>query len=158
VRWYLAIPVASLSLLLTAGCAGQATSITTPAATIIQVSPAATVDVRTMKPPPPPGPPTLTRTSLTTSDNGAVVITHTGQEIIINLPGNWDRPHISDTRILRLASVTGGYPATSGLQVRLVAAAHGQAEVEAETDMACLHAHPPCLPPQQVWRVQIMVQ
>jgi hypothetical protein len=121
--------------------------------------PATSVDVRTMKPATPPGPgPTLTRTWLTRTDDRAVIITRPGRSITIDLPGTWDRPRVSDTRIVHQVTVTGGYPATSGLRVRLVAAIPGQADVATQTDMACLHADPSCAPAQQTWRVRIKVR
>jgi hypothetical protein len=152
---------AAVSMILAAGCADHASS-TTPAATGA-IGPPVTVDTRTMKPVSPPGPPpTLTRTALTVSDNGATVLAHVGQRITVTLPptnaGSWDRLQVSDLRLLRLTSVTGGYPSTSPLQAAYVAIGRGQVNVATQTDLACFHGHPPCMPPVTGWRVRVMVQ
>jgi hypothetical protein len=148
-------------MILAAGCADQASS-TTPAVTGT-IGPPVTVDARTMKPVPPPGPsPTLTRTALTVSDNEATVLAHVGQQITVTLPptnaGIWDRPQVSDLRLLRLTSVTGGYPSTSPLQAAYIAIGRGQVNVATQTDLACFHGHPACAPPVSGWRVRLMVR
>jgi hypothetical protein len=148
-------------MILAAGCADHASS-TTPAVTGT-IAPPVTVDVRTMKPVSPPGPPpTLTRTALMASDNGATVLAHVGQRITVTLQptnaGIWDRPQVSDLRLLRLTSVTGGYPSTSPLQAAYVTIGRGQVNVATQTDLACFHGHPACAPPVTGWRVRVMVR
>jgi hypothetical protein len=152
---------AVVSMILAAGCADHASS-TTPAVTGT-IGPPVTVDVRTMKPVSPPGPlPTLTRTALMASDNGATVLAHVGQRITVTLQptnaGIWDRPQVSDLRLLRLTSVTGGYPSTSPLQAAYVTIGPGQVNVATQTDLACFHGHPACAPPVTGWRVRVMVR
>lgn len=153
---------AAVSMILAAGCADHASS-TRPAVTGTIGAPPVRVGTRTMKPVSPPGPPpTLTRTVLVAGDNGAMVLAHVGQRITVTLQptnaGIWDRPQVSDVRLLRLTSVTGGYPSTSSLQAAYVAIGRGQVSVATQTDLACFHGHPACAPPVTQWRVRVMVQ
>ena len=71
--------------------------------------------------------------------------------------GNWDVPVVKGP-VLRLVETAGGYPSEEPLRVTLLAAAPGTATVQTSTDLACFHgAGPPCLPPQRLWSVSVVV-
>jgi hypothetical protein len=54
-------------------------------------------------------------------------------------------------------NVSGGYPGRQPARAAFLALLPGRATLSAIDDTACLHAEPACLPPQQVWRVAIIV-
>ena len=104
--------------------------------------------------------PTLTRSTVTAADNGAVVAVHPGEQITVILSGSWDPLLIGDARVLHLVSMSGAYPSTTtaALHATITATGSGQAEVTTSTDMGCLHSTPRCLPAQQLWRIQVVVR
>jgi hypothetical protein len=72
--------------------------------------------------------------------------------------GNWVRPTTSNAEALRLESVTGGYPSRQTLQARFSVVGRGRSDIMTTTDLACLHGHPACAPPQQQWQVHVIVR
>ena len=105
--------------------------------------------------------PTLTGpATLTVADNGAVVRLRTGQQVAVTLtPGNffsWHVPAAAGAAVKRV-SASGGYPSQQPAQAAFLAVQPGEAMLTTINDTACLHAHPACEPPQQEWRVTIMV-
>ena len=158
--------VAAFASMFAVGCAGHATA-TVPRTTVTAV-PHGTLTPRTMRPPLPTRPapieppPTLVRTALTAADNGATVIARPGQVITLTLApahmGNWDRPIATSALVLRLDSVTGGYPSQQALLARVSVVGRGRSDIMTRTDIPCLHSHPACLPPQYLWQVHVIVR
>jgi hypothetical protein len=99
---------------------------------------------------------------LTVADNGATVLARPDQPITLTLAptnlGNWDRPRINSAEVLRLDSVTGGYPSQQALMARFSVVGRGRSDIMTTTDLACLHGHPACAPPQQGWQVHVIVR
>ena len=105
--------------------------------------------------------PTLTGpVTLTVADNGAVVRLRTGQQVAVTLPPggpfSWHVPAAAGAAVRRV-SASGGYPSQQPAQATFLAIQPGEAMLTTINDTACLHAQPACEPPQQEWRVTIMV-
>jgi len=106
--------------------------------------------------------PTVTATgpvTLTDADSGAVVYLRVGQQVIVVLTPDfmaWHPPTAAGT-VLRRVSASGGFPGRQPARAVFLAVAPGTAVLTAESDTACLHAHPPCMVPQQLWQVTVRV-
>jgi hypothetical protein len=105
--------------------------------------------------------PTLTGpATLTVADNGAVVRLRTGQQVAVTLTAgsffSWHVPAAAGAAVRRV-SASGGYPSQQPAQAAFLAVQPGKAMLSTISDTACLHAQPACEPPQQEWRVTIMV-
>ncbi|GLY92290.1 hypothetical protein Airi02_102180 [Actinoallomurus iriomotensis] len=99
---------------------------------------------------------------MTVADAGATVVARPGRPITLTLAptnvGNWVRPTTSNAEVLRLDSVTGGYPSKQTLQARFSVVGRGRSGIMTTTDPACSHGHPACAPPQQQWQVRVIVR
>jgi hypothetical protein len=111
----------------------------------------------------PPGspPPTLTGpVTLTAADNGAAVQLHVGQQVAVALASgglfSWHVPAAAGAAVRRV-SASGGYPGQQPARAAFLAVRSGSAALTAVDDTACLHAQPACEPPQQEWRVTVIV-
>ena len=110
---------------------------------------------------PPSPPPTLTGpVTLTTADNGATVRLHVGQQVAAALASaglfSWHVPATLGPAVRRV-SASGGYPGQQPARAAFLAVQSGSATLTAISDTACLHAQPACEPPQQEWRVTVIV-
>jgi hypothetical protein len=72
--------------------------------------------------------------------------------------GSYDPPTVDDPGVVSELSHHGGYPASTAAVAEFRAKEHGSAQISSQTDMACLHATPACLPPQFEFRVTISVR
>ena len=101
---------------------------------------------------------------ITTSDAGATVVLVPGQEITVLLGGQgmlkWNRPRLAGSvpGILQQLSASGGYPSMAPAAASYLAVRYGTAGIISGTNARCLHAHPPCTIPQQLWRVTVVVR
>jgi hypothetical protein len=97
---------------------------------------------------------------LTVADNGATVPLHPGQRVSVALAArglfSWHIPAATGAAVMKI-SASGGYPGTRPARAAFLAARLGRASLSAIDDTACLHAHPACLPSQQVWQVTVIV-
>jgi hypothetical protein len=110
---------------------------------------------------PPSPPPTLTGpVTLTAADNGAAVRLHVGQRVAVALASeglfSWHVPAAAGAAVRRVG-VSGGYPGRQPALAGFLAVRSGIATLTAIDDTACLHAQPACEPPQQEWRVTVIV-
>jgi hypothetical protein len=98
--------------------------------------------------------------ALTIADNGATVRLRRGQSLTVVLDSqsimSWHVPSV-DGVALTPVSASGGYPARTPAQATFLAVRPGGATLQAIDDIACLHVRPPCLPPQQTWKVTVVV-
>jgi hypothetical protein len=98
--------------------------------------------------------------ALTIADNGATVRLRRGQSLTVVLDSHsimsWHVPSV-DGVALTPVSAGGGYPARTPAQATFLAVRPGGATLQAVDDIACLHVRPPCLPPQQTWKVNVVV-
>ena len=69
---------------------------------------------------------------------------------------SWHVPTATGTAV-RQVDGSGGYPTGQPARATSVATEPGTAVLTAIDDTACLHGEPACLPPQQQWRVSIVV-
>lgn len=94
------------------------------------------------------------------ADNGVTVRLAPGQSITATLAGqgmfSWHIPTATGTAVRQVGG-SGGYPTGQPAQATFLATASGSAILTATNDTACIHAHPACLPPQQQWRVTVLV-
>lgn len=68
----------------------------------------------------------------------------------------WDAVQQSTPGVVRLSNVRGGYPA-QGYSATVTAIRAGTVQLQTQSDIACLHAKPACLPAQQTYRVTVIV-
>ena len=110
--------------------------------------------------------PTATKTSesaevVVTNDNsGDTVKLRVGQRLRVRLTpdsGNWDPPTSGNNVVLSRRSSSGGYPGDQPVDASFVGVGAGSTDVSTQTDMACLHTEPRCLPPQRAWMVHVVV-
>jgi len=97
--------------------------------------------------------------TVTEADSGGTVHLHIGQRFRVVLGGRgeqWHRP-VSRGPSLRLVEASGGYPGNSPASAVFLAVRAGTASVTSMTDYPCLHAQPPCMIPQRVWSVRVLV-
>lgn len=94
-------------------------------------------------------------------DNGATVRLARGRSVTVSLAAqgmfSWHIP-IGTAPAVRQVNGGGGYPTDQPAQAAFLATEPGTATLTAENDTSCLHARPACLPPQQQWRVTILVE
>lgn len=95
------------------------------------------------------------------SDSGTTIHVAPGDHIVVRLPGGasggFHRAHSSAPVHVRRTSAHGGYPSKHRSVTRFVAGKPGRARLSASDDYTCLHAKPPCLPPQRQWLVHVKV-
>lgn len=98
---------------------------------------------------------------LTVADNGATVQLRRGQSLSVALAAQgmflWHIPTVTGAA-LRQVSGSGGYPTSQQAQASFLATEPGTATLTAMNDTMCLHSQPACLPPQQEWRVTVLVR
>lgn len=117
----------------------------------------------TPEPSPKPTPTPTARSGevVVTNDNNGQTITLTvGERLHVKLKpdaGNYDPPTSSNSAVLGRESNTGGYPGDQPVDARFLARSAGTSDVTTQTDMACLHSNPRCLPPQRSWMVHVVV-
>lgn len=136
---------------------GSATAGTGSAGPAITVSGPVTVGTGG---PLPTAPPSLTGpVTLTGADSGAVVNLRVGQQVTVVLAPAFMAWHVPSATgaVLRRVSASGGYPGRQPARAVFLAVAPGTAVLSAESDTACLHAHPRCMVPQQLWQATIRV-
>ena len=75
----------------------------------------------------------------------------------VELGADFEPVTVSDSSVLELVTVDGGYPTGKRLVVLLAAAHPGAAFLSASTDFACLHVPTPCALPQQEWTLSVTV-
>ena len=71
--------------------------------------------------------------------------------------GSYDPPTVDNPAVLGEQAHGGGYPADTAGVADFHALAGGSAQISSQTDRACLHTTPRCLPPQREFRVIISV-
>jgi hypothetical protein len=97
--------------------------------------------------------------TVTEADSGKTVHLRIGQRLRVVLVGHgmqWHRP-ASPEPLLRVAEASGGYPSTRPAIAVFLAVRSGTASVSSITDHPCLHAQPPCMIPQRVWSLRVLV-
>lgn len=97
--------------------------------------------------------------TLTAADSGAVVFLRVGQQVTVELAAGFEAWHVPAATgpALRLVSASGGYPGHQPARAVFLAVAAGTATLAAVSDTACLHAHPACTVPQQLWHATVRV-
>jgi hypothetical protein len=110
---------------------------------------------------PPSPPPTLTGpVTLTAADDGATVRLHAGQQVAVALASeglfSWHIPAAAGAAVRRV-SASGGYPGQQPARAAFLGVRPGSTTLTAIDDTACLHTQPACEPPQQEWRVTVVV-
>lgn len=105
-------------------------------------------------------PPPVSTRQLTVADDGSTVRLARGQSVTVSLAArglfSWHVPTARDSAV-RQVDAGGGYPTDQPARATFVAVARGTATLTATNDTACRHAQPACLPPQQQWRVTLLV-
>jgi hypothetical protein len=137
-----------------AGSAVAGTASAAPPVTVVVTGPPTNPGLPSPRPKRLTGPVTLTA-----ADNGAVVYLHSGQQVTVVLAPEfeqWHLPAVSGTA-LRQVSASGGFPGKQPARAVFVAVASGTAQLSSTSDAACLHAHPRCMIPQQVWQATVIV-
>ena len=113
------------------------------------------------KPTPTPTPTAKGGEVVVTNDNNGQTITLTvGERLHVKLKpdaGNYDPPTSSNSAVLGRESSTGGYPGDQPVDAQFLARSAGSSDVTTQTDMACLHSNPRCLPPQRNWTVHVVI-
>lgn len=143
--------------------AASGTGTATPSHTIIEVLPAPSVGSATPTPPASAEPSATSGSAtlrITANDSGRAFTVHVGTQIHVELApnaGSYDPPANDDSHVLREDSHAGGYPDNSTAIANFTAVARGAAHITSQTDMACLHTNPRCLPPQRSFSVTINV-
>jgi hypothetical protein len=98
--------------------------------------------------------------ALTVQDNGATVRLHPGQRLTVTLTAigmfSWHVPAATGAALMKI-STSGGYPTKLPARAVFLAVRLGRATLSSSDDTACLHAHPACLPAQEVWGVTVIV-
>jgi hypothetical protein len=98
---------------------------------------------------------------LTAADSGSTVTVAIGARIEVRLDpngGSYDPPTVDNSATLAEQTHDGGYPANTTAFAQFQALAAGTAQISSQTDLACLHTTPRCLPPQREFRVTIAVR
>lgn len=171
-RWALTIPVLLLS-----ACASAATTparqpgvsgivpVTTLVATPYWTGEAATGTAAAPTTGDPFGGPSIDPNGpLTVLAAGGHLTLRVGERRAVRLvpPGlegaAWRRLTVTHPDVLAVRDERGGYPGTGVLAATLVALRTGRAVASSQTDQACLHTSPPCLPPQLGWFVVVTVR
>lgn len=153
--------VPSASAAATAAASGVPPGAGSASAGTGSAAPAITVPgpVTTTGPKPAVPPPATGSVTLTAADNGRVVSVRAGQTVAVVLAPDfeaWHRPAAAGGA-LRGVSASGGFPGRQPARAVFVAVAPGTAVLSAESDAACLHAHPRCMIAQQLWHVTVRV-
>lgn len=97
---------------------------------------------------------------LTAADSGSTVTVAIGARIEVRLDpngGSYDPPTVDNSATFAERTHGGGYPANTAAVAEFQALARGTAQISSQTDLACLHTTPRCLPPQREFRVTISV-
>jgi hypothetical protein len=97
---------------------------------------------------------------LTASDSGRSVTVRVGTRIDLTLApygGSFDPPTVDNPTELSELTHHGGYPSDTPAVSDWKAVAPGTAHLSSQSDLACLHTTPACLPPQFEFRVTIIV-
>ena len=107
--------------------------------------------------------PPATDQPLTVAANGAHLLLHVGQHRRVNLvprgvPGNFDPLTASPQGIVTISDESGGYPGDNPLVATITAMAPGITRLTTQSDLACFHSSPPCLPPQYAWTLDVTVE
>jgi hypothetical protein len=117
-----------------------------------------------------PSPPSLTLAStvvgtatlhITAADSGRTFAVATGARITIELApeaGSYDPPTADNPAVLREDDHHGGYPANTPAVADFTAIGPGSTRISSQTDLACLHSTPRCLPPQREFNATIVVR
>jgi hypothetical protein len=102
------------------------------------------------------------RWTLGLKDDGTTIRVNPGARILVRLPGGasggFHHPKTSAAQRVRRIGARGGYPSQHQAVAHFVAIGVGRARLSAINDYTCLHATPPCLPPQREWTVRVRVQ
>ena len=97
---------------------------------------------------------------LTVAEDGTTVRLSRGESVTADLAAqgmfSWHVPVVAGTAVRQVTN-SGGYPTDQPALATFVATEPGTAVLTSTDDTACRHAHPACLPPQQQWRVTIIV-
>ena len=97
---------------------------------------------------------------LTAADSGRTIAVAIGTHITVDLApdaGSYDPPDTDRTAVLRRDDQHGGYPDSTDAVADFTAVGQGTAHITSQTDLACLHTTPRCLPPQRGFTVTIAV-
>lgn len=147
-----------------AGASAEASATITPvraagsaSAGTASAAPAITVPVP--GPQSAPAPTRLTGSVTLTAADRAVVYLRVGQQVTVILAPGFQAFHQPGATgaALRLVSASGGYPSRRPARAVFRAVAPGTSTLSAVSDTACLHAHPPCMVPQQIWTATVHV-
>lgn len=98
---------------------------------------------------------------LTEADSGRTLTVQMGTKIHLELhptAGSYDPPQVDRPGVLREDAHHGGYPQSTTAFADFTAIATGTATITSQTDMACLHTTPRCLPPQRGFSLAIAVR
>lgn len=140
--------------------AAPPTAIPAATATASPIGGATASPLATIPPTASPPPARAGRAALTTADNGAAVRLRPGQRVTVALAAqglfSWHVPAAAGAAV-RKTSASGGYPGRRPARAQFLALRPGTAILTSIDDTACLHARPACLPPQQAWRVTVIV-
>ena len=106
-----------------------------------------------------PAPTRLTGSVTLTAADRAVVYLRVGQQVTVILAPGFQAFHQPGATgaALRLVSASGGYPGRRPARAVFRAVAPGTSTLSAVSDTACLHAHPRCMVPQQIWTATVHV-
>ncbi len=91
------------------------------------------------------------------ADNGTRVRLRSGQRLRLTLSPDYQPVSVSDPRLLRTGTETGGFPTGQPLLTVLVVAAPGEVTLTSSSDATCLHATPPCALPQRLWMLKVSI-
>ena len=95
---------------------------------------------------------------VTQDDSGTTVRLVRGQRLRVRLSqDSWTPPQSSAADVVVRRSSTGGYPTDQPVDALFEAVGAGTAEVTSQTDARCFHSDPPCLMPQRMWQVTVVV-
>ena len=96
-------------------------------------------------------------TRVTEGDDGRTLEIPVGRRLMVELGRDYLPLHVSGNAAVTLVRTTGGFPTGRSLVALLAAAGPGTATLSSSTDFPCRHDSPPCVLPQQEWRLSVNV-
>ncbi len=97
---------------------------------------------------------------LTASDSGRTITVKVRTRIYVTLQPygeSFDPPVVDNPHVLGELAHHGGYPTNTPAVADWHAVARGTGQLSSQSNLACLHTTPACLPPQYEFRVTIVV-
>jgi hypothetical protein len=98
---------------------------------------------------------------LSATDSGRIFSISLGTRVEVSLApdlGSYHPPTTDNPSVLTETAHRGGYPANTTAVADYTATGRGTTHLASETDLACLHTNPPCLPPQRQFAVTIIIR